>query len=227
MSSAVTQYASAKTARRECETLSAVELALKKACEDAMGAPLSRMTVGALVQLLLHVDPSICAKMHEIDFEQRHPEYRVRDEKQGADLVHRVTNQPIEHKAVTVKNGKPGSVNFPIPVQKKGESLKAYEDRVYQEQKAKGDVFIEVKNGNGVVTLTTVLPARFIADYISNLPDLETRAKLVLNVSICKRCNCSHKLSHLEVMAVKYCDRKAMWDWDECYAPVSACVHPQ
>lgn len=179
---------------------------------------LSEKTIGVLVGLVLKQDPQIASKMHELDFQRRHPDYRVRPEKQGVDLVNTKTNKPLEHKAVTCTSDSAGTVNFPLPVMKKGEPVDAYRARVYKSQLAKGTVCIEVKDRSNNVQETFYFSEEFISGYVSRVTDIEQRSKVVLSVKRCKRCKKFHKLDHLkrsEPQVQRYADKSF---WDEVHA---------
>ena len=199
---------------------------LTEACTGARGRKLTDREESALVELLLRNNPTIATKLGEIDFAARNPDFKVRKEKRGVDLINKKTGKPGEHKAVVCTSDTGGSVNFHIPVQKAGESDSHYKQRVYDEQLRKGDVYIDIKSASGALLATEMLPAEFIAGYVSNLPRLETRTNLAVGVRICKHCRRSHKLDYMKAMSARINANSARY-WAQCYEPPPKCKKPK
>jgi hypothetical protein len=201
--------------------------AARKALDNQ--APLSDETALVLIELIIRHDPTVQQKLHEHAYCLRNPDYVVRAERNGADLVNVKTGGLVEHKAVTLLNsdlGMRGTVNFPLPVRGKSDSLETFKRAVYQTQMQHGDLHMTCRNGKGIILFggDIVIPAAFISGFLANHKSIAkpSSKKIAISVTCCPTCKRSHKLDFLKKKSAEYSPskREDADFWKSCYVNI-------
>lgn len=197
------------------------EKELLEAIDKAKHVKLTKGGMCALAHIYRTQYPDGQSKLLELAFQHENKDFIARDEKQGVDLVHRVTNAPHELKTATCARDKQGTANFVFPVRKKDESIDAYRKRVGDVQRAKGTLIIEViVAGASQRTVTFTFSADFIAGFLESYPNIES-GRVGIAVNLCKKCDGFHKLEYLLKRAAEFDAGKK--NWDLCHKEVRGC----